>query len=175
VTGGAGRGDQLQCGFCAARAEVCVFLHADTLLPSNARGLIEKTLENSEVAGGAFSLEFSDMSEALPLMRLLQHAINLRARLFESATGDQVIFARRCVLQEMGGVPQVPLFEDVRLCRGIKRKGRFVILPARVATSARLWQRVGPLRGILLHWSFRALHALGASPVFLARHYPGAR
>ena len=175
VEGERGRGDQLQRGLCATQSDVCVFLHADTLLPANARSAIQTALEDVAVAGGAFSLEFNDPDQSTLLMRVLQRAINLRARLFRNATGDQVIFVRRSVLEELGGVPRVPLFEDVRLCRAIKRKGRFVVLQARVATSARLWNRVGTLRGIVLHWSFRALHALGASPFFLARHYPSPR
>ena len=172
ITGSAGRGVQLQRGLEAATAEICLFLHADTFVPATAAVLIEQALHDPNVAGGAFSLEFSDLGNHAGVLRLLQRAINLRARVFRSATGDQVIFARRSVLLEVGGVPRVPLFEDVRLCRALKRQGKFVILPARVATSARFWQRAGALRGILLHWSFRALHALGASPVFLARHYP---
>jgi rSAM/selenodomain-associated transferase 2 len=175
VTGGAGRGDQLHRGFCAANSDACVFLHADTLLPTDARAVIDAAFQSADVAGGAFSIEFHDAPNGSRILHLLQRAINLRARLFRSATGDQVIFVRRSVLEELGGVPRVPLFEDVLLCRAIKQKGRFVILPTRVATSARLWQRIGPLRGILLHWAFRALHALGASPVFLARHYPAPR
>lgn len=175
IRGERGRGDQLQRGFCEARADVCVFLHADTLLPAGARNALEHTLANPAVVGGAFSLEFTGSEHAGILIRVLQHAINLRSRLFRTATGDQVIFARRSVLQELGGVPRVPLFEDVRLCRALKRKGRFVILAQRVATSARLWQALGTGRGILLHLSLHALHALGASPHFLARRYPSPR
>jgi len=175
IQGNRGRGDQLQRGFCATRADICVFLHADTLLPADARGALERVLATPAVVGGAFSLEFTQPDRSAILIRVLQHAINLRARLFKTATGDQAIFARRFVLQEIGGVPRVPLFEDVRLCRALKHKGRFVILADRVATSARLWQALGTGRGILLHLSLRALHALGASPRFLARHYPSPR
>jgi rSAM/selenodomain-associated transferase 2 len=175
IEGERGRGVQLQRGFCEAHADTCVFLHADTLVPASARSAVEKALSNHTVVGGAFSLEFAGSEQGGFLIRVLQHAINVRARLFRTATGDQVIFARRWVLQELGGVPSVPLFEDVRLCRALKRKGRFVILPQRVATSARLWQALGTGNGILLHLSLRVLHALGASPRFLARHYPSPR
>jgi rSAM/selenodomain-associated transferase 2 len=172
IQGERGRGDQLQRGFRDARADICVFLHADTLLPANAPDALERALLNPAVVGGAFSLDLTGSGHGGLWLRVLQRAINARTRLFNTATGDQVIFARRFVLQQLGGVPCVPLFEDVRLCRALKRKGRFVILPDRVATSARLWQQLGTSRGIMLHLSLRALHALGASPRFLARHYP---
>ena len=117
-------------------------------------------------------MEFEEKSRRL---LWLERAINLRARMFGSATGDQVIFARRATLQAIGGVPRVPLFEDVRLCRALRRKGRFVILRDRVGTSARLWQNMGTTRGVLFHLAFRGLHALGASPALLARYYPSPR
>ena len=172
VRGERGRGEQLHNGFEAARGEICVFLHADTLVPPSAGHAIGHLLQNQQVVGGAFSLEFSEKSLRL---NALQHAINLRSRVFRRATGDQVIFARTRTLREIGGVPRVPLFEDVRLCRALRRAGAFVILKERVRTSARLWQDKGTARGILLHLTFRGLHALGASPAFLVRFYPSPR
>ena len=171
VQGERGRGAQLQRGVGAAQGEVCVFLHADTALPPTARSAIERALSDPGAVGGAFSIAFSDSTR----LRLLAAAINLRTRVFRTATGDQVIFARRSALQQIGGVPAVPLFEDVRLCGALKRAGRFVILKERVGTSARLWRELGMVRGVLLHLAFRGLHALGTSPVLLARYYPRVR
>lgn len=172
LTGAAARGEQLDRGFRSAHGTVCVFLHADTLLPRSAAAAIAAALADGDTIGGAFSVELGDDRKGL---RLLERAINLRTRVFRTATGDQVIFARTAVLHAIGGVPHVPLFEDVRLCRALKRTGQFVILQERVETSARLWQKVGTSRGIALHLSFRLLHALGVSPAFLARFYPAAR
>jgi rSAM/selenodomain-associated transferase 2 len=172
VTGPRGRGEQLHRGYEAACGEVCVFVHADTTVPVSARDSISAALRDPRVAGGAFRLEFFEKSRGLAW---LERAINLRARAFRNATGDQVIFARTNALKAIGGVPRVPLFEDVRLCRALRRKGRFVILQDRVGTSARLWQNLGTTRGVLLHLTFRGLHALGASPAFLVRFYPSPR
>jgi rSAM/selenodomain-associated transferase 2 len=171
VQGERGRGAQLQRGVTVARGDVCVFLHADTALPATARSAIERALSEPGAVGGAFSIEFSDDTR----LRLLAGAINLRTRVFHTATGDQVIFARRMTLQQIGGVPAVPLFEDVRLCGALKHAGRFVILKERVGTSARLWRELGMVRGVLLHLAFRGLHAFGASPALLARYYPRIR
>jgi rSAM/selenodomain-associated transferase 2 len=172
ITSGRGRGEQLHRGFDAARGDTCVFVHADTLVPAAACASISAALRDSRVCGGAFSLEFDERSPALDV---LVRAINLRSRLLRTATGDQVIFARTELLRALGGVPRVPLFEDVRLCRALKRKGRFLILGDKVGTSARLWREMGTARGIMLHLTFRGLHALGASPEFLARLYPSPR
>lgn len=172
LTGAAVRGEQLDRGFRNAHGTVCIFLHADTLVPASAAAAIATALADGDTIGGAFSVELGDDRKGL---RLLERAINLRTQLFRTATGDQVIFARTAVLHAIGGVPHVPLFEDVRLCRALKRTGRFVILRERVETSARLWQQVGTSRGIALHLSFRMLHALGVPPSLLARFYPAAR
>lgn len=162
-----GRGRQLDTALQAARGEICVLLHADTLLPENAAPLIEAALQRS--VGGAFRLRLD-----APHLQWLARAINLRARLFMSATGDQAIFAWRSVLLRVGGVPQEDLFEDVRLWRKLKRAGRVQLVRAEVTTSARLWVKLGTWRGILLHLRLRALHALGVPPRRLVRRYPTA-
>ena len=162
-----GRGQQLDAALRAARGDVCVLLHADTLLPDDAHALIEGAL--TRAIGGAFYLRFNE-----PRLAWLARAINFRTRLFRSATGDQAIFALRSVLLGVGGVPHEDLFEDVRLWRKLKRAGRLQLVHAEVTTSARLWVKLGTWRGIFLHLRLRALHALGVPPRRLARLYPTA-
>ncbi len=162
-----GRGRQLDTALSAATGEVCVLLHADTQLPTDARPLITDALQSA--VGGAFFLRFEE-----PQLSWLARAINARTRLLRSATGDQAIFALRSVLLEIGGVPREDLFEDVRLWQQLKRAGRLQLVRAEVTTSARLWVRLGTWRGIFLHWGLRILHSLGVPPRQLARWYPTA-
>ena len=162
-----GRGRQLDAALREARGDICIFLHADTLLPADARKQILRALQGA--VGGAFLLRLDDRR-----LGWLARAINLRSRILHSATGDQAIFARRDVLLSLGGVPRVELFEDVRLWNKLKRAGRTRIVSARVTTSARLWRNAGTLRVILLHWKLRLLHALGVPPERLVRRYPTA-
>jgi rSAM/selenodomain-associated transferase 2 len=159
------RGVQLDDALRIARGEVCVLLHADTLLPHRAAQMIEQAL--ARASAGAFLLQFENGK--LPW---LAAAINVRSRVLRSATGDQAIFARRDVLLQSGGVPRIELFEDVRLWRQLKRAGRVTLVRAKVTTSARLWIQLGAWRGILLHWRLRVLHALGMTPRRLAKMYP---
>ena len=46
----------------------------------------------------------------------------------------------------MGGPPQAPLMEDLDLVRELKRRGRFVLLPLAVTSSARAYLERGPWR-----------------------------
>lgn len=162
-----GRGAQLNAALRAARGDVCILLHADTQLPANAKNHIAGVVKSS--VGGAFLLRFLDDDLAW-----LAQAINLRSRIFRTATGDQAIFARREILLDNGGVPEIELFEDVRVWQKLKRAGRVTLLSEKVTTSARLWRRFGTWRIIFLHLRLRALHSLGVSPHRLARMYPTA-
>jgi rSAM/selenodomain-associated transferase 2 len=160
-----GRGRQLNAALASARGDVCVLLHADTLLPANARPLIEHALQTADA--GAFYLRFHEAH-----LGWLARAINRRTRIFRSATGDQAMFARRSVLLAIGGIPRDDLFEDVRLWKKLKRAGRVQLVNAEVTTSARLWLKLGTWRVIFLHWGLRILHAIGVPPRRLARMYP---
>jgi rSAM/selenodomain-associated transferase 2 len=159
------RGVQLDDALRAAHGDVCVLLHADTLLPVGAAQLIEQAL--ARATAGAFLLQFERAE-----FRWLAAAINMRSRLWRSATGDQAIFAWRDTLLQIGGVPRVELFEDVRLWQQLKRAGRVTLVRAKVTTSARLWIQQGAWRGIFLHWRLRVLHAFGMAPRRLAKMYP---
>jgi rSAM/selenodomain-associated transferase 2 len=167
ITGARGRGPQLDAGVRAAEGEICVLLHADTLLPPGCAHRIEATLRSA--VAGAFLLAFEESR-----LQWLAHGINLRSRLLRTATGDQAMFARRDTLLAVGGVPHIELFEDVRLWKKLKRAGRVRLVAAQVTTSARLWQQLGTMRGVWLHLRLRALHALGVPPHKLAKLYPTA-
>ena len=65
--------------------------------------------------------------------------------------GDQALFMRREVLEQMGGVPIVPVMEDLDLVRGIKRAGTLRVLPLAATTSARRYAGGGTARTIAAH------------------------
>jgi rSAM/selenodomain-associated transferase 2 len=172
-----GRGTQMRAGAAAARGRIIVLLHADTRLPPGSGAAIEAALADPTVAGGAFSLAFdTDAAAPLPpLLRAYQHWLNSRSRRFGMVTGDQAMFARADTLRAIGGVPDVPLFEDVRLSRSLRLRGRLVLLEAVVDTSPRLFLQGGTVRTIAMHLGLRALHAMGVAPARLARWYPYRR
>ena len=87
------------------------------------------------------------------------------------ATGDQAIFVERRLFESVGGFPDIPLMEDVALCKALRRHGRPVCLWHRVRTSSRRWEEHGIARTVLKMWYLRAAFALGADPAALARSY----
>lgn len=165
VTCRPGRGPQLASGARRATGQILVFLHADTWLQPGSADAIERALRDGATAG-CFRLGFRDARSLK--YGALAAAINARTRLFRTATGDQAIFATRAAYNAAGGFEAVPLFEDVRLVRALRRTGSFRPLRERVLTSARRWERQGFFRTIARHLTLRLRHQLGAEPRRLA-------
>jgi rSAM/selenodomain-associated transferase 2 len=170
LSGPRGRARQMNAGARAARGDVLLFLHADTVLPDGAGAAILAALTDPGAAGGRFDVR---LDSRRPLLALVGWLMNRRSRLTGICTGDQGIFVRRTVFEALGGYPDIPLMEDVELSRRLKRRGRLVALPLRVVTSARKWEREGVVRTIVLMWGLRLLYALGVSPARLHRCYYG--
>jgi len=166
-----GRGAQMNRGAERATGSILLFLHADTLLPGNAFNEIMDALDDARFVGGAFDL---GIDSGRFLMRLIARCASLKHRLTRVPYGDQAIFIRADFFRTIGGYREMPLFEDVELMRRIKKLGKkIIILGRRTITSPRKWERDGALYTIFRNWSLQALHLMGASPGFLARHYDG--
>ena len=167
-----GRARQMNAGAKATRGETLLFLHADTRLPPRADELIEAALADRETAGGRFDVRFDRPSTWGTVISTL---MNWRSRLSGIATGDQAIFVRRKVFEQIGGFSDIPLMEDIDLSRRLKQIGRMIALHETVTTSFRRWEANGPLRTVLLMWTLRFLYGAGVSPDRLHRFYAATR
>lgn len=163
-----GRAAQLQAGASHASGEAVLFLHADTRLPPDADRAISDALVRH--AWGRFDVAIEGESAWLPVIATL---MNWRSRLSGIATGDQGMFMRRSVLRQIGGVPDLPLMEDVALSKALKRTGAPACLRERVHTSGRRWMKHGVFRTIALMWALRLAFFIGVPPARLARIYYG--
>jgi rSAM/selenodomain-associated transferase 2 len=168
VTAPPGRARQMNEGAKASRGEVLLFLHADTQLPRDAKTLIDTTLADRRMVGGRFDVQFD-----CPSMwgTIISRMMNRRSRLSGLATGDQALFVRRSVFEQMGGFADMPLMEDIEFSRRLNRAGATVALTATVTTSFRRWEQQGPVRTILLMWTLRFLNWVGVNPSHLAQWY----
>ncbi len=168
LTSPRGRARQMNAGARAARGDVLLFLHADTLLPDGALAAVDAAVGDPRVVAGRFDVRFDNRR---PAFRMIAWFMNQRSRWSGISTGDQAIFVRREAFEALGGYPDMPLMEDVELCRRLKRRGRLAALRLRVTTSARKWEREGAVRTILLMWTLRLLYVAGVSPARLHRWY----
>lgn len=163
-----GRARQLQAGVDASSGEALWLLHADSDIDPFSDQHIVWSLAEYGRLWGWFSLRLDSRQW---LLRLVARAINIRSRLSGIATGDQGIFVLRAALERIGGVPMLPLMEDVELCVRLNELGPPEVLLKRIRSSARHWQRRGVLPTILLMWRLRLAYALGADPADLAQRY----
>ena len=149
-----GRALQMNAGAARARADVLLFLHADTRLPPLADVLVLQAVQRSDK--GACWGRFDVRIEGRPrMLRVVAALMNLRSRASGIATGDQAIFITREAFERVGGFPEQVLMEDIEISRRLKRLGRPACLRARVCTSGRRWEQRGVWRTIVLMWRLR--------------------
>jgi len=159
-----GRALQMNAGAKKARGRVLLFLHSDTLLPRHWDSLIMKP---SDFDYGCFYKKF-DASGLF--FRLNAGYTNLRSRLVGYIMGDQGIFIKRSVFDEVGGYLPLKIMEDVNLSqrlRGYKRK----IITQRVVTSARKFNEQGKLRVWLKMQKIKLLYFFKFSDRTMTRKY----
>lgn len=166
---GKGRARQMNAGAAAAKGETLIFLHADTTLPVNAFRAISAAFEKGDLVGGAFDLS---IGSDRPAFRIIERAASFRSRITRVPYGDQAIFVRRGYFEAIGGFCEIPLMEDIDLMRRIRnRGGRILLLPDKVKTSPRRWEKEGVFLCTLRNWLIRGLYLLGVGPERLARFY----
>jgi rSAM/selenodomain-associated transferase 2 len=167
-----GRAQQMNYGARLASGDVLLFLHADTRLPDSAFRDIAAALSDPHCLGGRFDVELEGEHW---MLKVIGAVINARSRLSKIGTGDQAIFVRRSVFEEIGGYREIPLMEDIAFCRTLKRMGEIACLTSRVLTSGRRWEIDGVWRTILKMWTLKLLYLAGVPPNRLKQYYADAR
>ncbi len=162
-----GRAKQMNAGARVASGEILLFLHADTYLPSNGLTLIEQGLSQN-YQWGRFDIKLSGSHF---MFLVIAQCMNWRSRLTGISTGDQTLFVQKLVFDQIGQFPEIPLMEDVAICKNLKSIGPPLCLKAKITTSSRRWQQFGITRTILLMWWLRLLYFLGCNPETLAQLY----
>lgn len=160
-----GRARQLRHGVRAAEGDWILMLHADTYLPE---GFDPGSIVTGEGRWGWFDCRLD--ADGL-IYRIIERGMTLRSALFSSPTGDQALWVHRDLLEAAGGIPRLPLMEDVELVRRLRRRepGRRFSRP--VTTSARRWRENGVWRTILLMWGLKLAYHAGVPPRHLKRWY----
>ncbi|MXW04719.1 MAG: glycosyltransferase [Gemmatimonadetes bacterium] len=163
-----GRAIQMNAGAAASSGDVLLFLHADTRLPDRWRELVAESICERGKAGGRFRF---DIAHAKRIYRWIARGTNFRSRFLGITYGDQAIYTTREAFEAVGGFPGIPVFEDARFADRLKKVGGLDWIDEAVLTSARRWERRGPVRTLLLTWMLRLLYTLFVPTSFLARFY----
>ena len=162
----AGRALQMNAGAELATGDVLLFLHADIQLPDHA--ITDITLAVRRAAWGRFDVCL-DSPEWM--LKVVSQMINWRSRFSGIATGDQAIFIKKTLFEQIDGFPQQALMEDIELCKRLKAIGKPACLRSKVITSARRWQQYGTWRTIGLMWHLRFDYWRGVSADNIKQRY----
>ena len=160
-----GRGGQLRMGAGRARGDWLLVLHADTHLSPGWSEAVAAHL-GQPGQGAYFRLAFRSTARAA---RIVAGWANLRARAFGLPYGDQGLLLHRDTLAKIGGIPDIPLMEDVALARALK--GRLIMLDAEARTSPARYEAEGWLTRGSRNLITLIRYLAGADPHDLAKAY----
>ena len=165
----AGRASQMNAGARHLASPWLLFLHADSRLPPATRQALEGWLRSpppAEAAHFAFRLDAEGIG-----WRMIEGVQRVREKWTGLAYGDQGLLLSRRRYEAIGGIPALPLMEDVEVVRVLRRSGGIERIDAPILTSARRYREEGPILGWLRNGLLLALHLLRVPPDRLARWY----
>lgn len=151
-----GRGKQMNAGAAIASGDMLLFHHADTELPAAGLEELHLCCANPKVQWGGFRHQFSNPNWKLRFVSWLH---NLRFRCSGVVYGDQSMFVRRTLFEQLGGFAEAPLedliFSDAAL--GVTQSHK---LTSCVITESRKFVQMGELTalgqviGIVLRYQY---------------------
>ena len=122
-----------------------VFLHADTSLPEDAMQRLTQLNSDSNCHAGGFMHQFSGSDWRLRLISWLDNYRCTRSRIIY---GDQALFVRQGLFENVGGFPIQPILEDVALCEKLLRCTTPRLLSQPVVTDSRKFVQMGVWRSL---------------------------
>ena len=158
VTSVTGRSIQMNKGAESSGGEILLFLHADCVLPREEILNIRNVFEGSSFVGGAFKIRL--LSDKFRY-RIIEKGINFRSRIFKLPYGDQGLFVKRSVFEQLGGFMEMPNCEDLDFICRLKKQGEIIILDERISSSIRRWKNHGILQTSLRNQFLLASYVLG--------------
>lgn len=163
-----GRAHQMNFGASKASHDTLVFLHADTILPSDAVDKITNALSHTSNKWGHFKVKLTGESF---ILRVIEFLMNTRSCATGIVTGDQTIFIRKTLFNIINGYKNIPLMEDIEISKSLKKYSKPICMNSFVISSSRRWEENGYLKTIVLMWKLRLLYFFGVPAKKLVKHY----
>ncbi len=168
MTAAQGRATQQNAGATLATGDILLFVHADCTLGRNCISQIRQAMKSTEFGYGCFRQRITAKGIKY---RALELGNDLRARILRLPYGDQGIFIRRDLFDEIGGFAEFRLMEDAIISNELRQRTSAVILQGPIRVDARRWERHGvvqqTIRNLLLSFAWR----IGIHPDRLAKYY----
>lgn len=163
-----GYASRMNAGAAAANGDVLLFLRVDSRLPVNALTAIMQGMGQSGRSWGRFDIQFSGRRDAL---RWVERLANHHSRWTGMAVSEQALFVRRELFRQVGHFAELPVLEDVDLCRRLKREGPPLCLHERVLVDSELLEQGGLAANVKRLVAMRLAYFLGESPRDLYLRY----
>ena len=155
-----GRGTQLAAGATAVSGDWLLFVHADTVLAPGWAGELARFVADGHDRAAYFRFQLDDEA---PGARRIERLVDWRCRMLGLPYGDQGLALSRKLYTAFGGYQDIPLMEDVRLVRQLRRH-RIVGLETAAVTSARRYREGGYWRRPMRNLFRLLLYFLGLPP-----------
>lgn len=155
------RAQRLSDGIAASSGDVLLLHHPASLLPPDATLQVREIMAEERVAWGGFRHSF-DLEHWL-LRFTSWYSTKLRPRCSGVLYLDHCIFVRRAVLQEIGGIPDLDIFEDTALSVALRKIGPPHLASGTVVTSARRFRERGIYKHAVLNQILKLMYFAGMS------------
>lgn len=178
ITGGKGRGRQMNTGARAAKGKYLLFLHADSQFPE--RDALNSALETLEqempvngghLIAGRFRLRFL-RTEANPSFSYFFSECKARLDRTGCTHGDQGFMLSRASFMEAGMFDEsCTVLEDTRFAETVRSRGKWILFEPEILTSARRFESEGEGERQMLNAIIMTLDFLGREDMI--RELPG--
>lgn len=161
-----GRASQMNYGASLANGDVLYFVHADTFPAPTFAADIQRAITGGFDLGRYRTRFLSDKW----LLRLNEWFT--RFDLFIGMGGDQTLFIRKSLFDELGGFNEaLLLMEDFEFCERARKKGKYTILNGDALVSARKYEKNNWLQVQLANAKVVSLYRKGASQQQMVEEY----
>lgn len=161
-----GRAKQMNFGAKLAEGNILYFLHADSFPPNNFDQLIITEIKKSNQAG-CFRMQFDNNHWWLRLASWLTQ-FHWRA----CRGGDQSQFITKSLFNDIGGFDEAyTIYEDNILINELYARKEFVVIPQKIKTSSRRYEKYGIWKLQYHFWTIYVKKWFGASSEELLSYY----
>ncbi|MBX2863009.1 MAG: glycosyltransferase [Leptolyngbyaceae cyanobacterium MAG.088] len=153
------RAQRLTVGIKASQGDVVLLHHPATLLPIDALSQIREIMVDDTITWGGFRHSF-DFDHWL-LRFTSWYSTTQRPHRSRILYLDHCIFARREALLDIGGVPDMDIFEDTALSNALNKFGPPHLVSGTIVTSARRFRERGIYKHAVLNQILKVMYHAG--------------
>jgi len=160
-----GRAAQMNAGARQAIGDIFYFVHADSYPPkSYAKDIVREIKNGAE--SGCYRYRFNSNKWLLKVNSWFTRFDRLMCR-----GGDQTLFIKRHVFEELGGFKDYAIMEDFDLIKRLRSRGTFHIIPKEAVVSARKYEENSYLKVNFINLIIFLMFYFGASESTMLHAY----